>query len=171
MPVERPAELPPDVAFMQGMIVHHAQALEMARLAPERSGSESLRTLARRIFETQEFEIEQMRRWLEERGRPVPDLHAPASAHAAHHADMAGMATPAQLDRLAQASGMAFDRLFLELMIRHHQGALVMVEELLSSGGGRDPETYMIVSHIDADQRAEIARMQDMLSSLQRGSE
>ena len=166
---------PADVAFMQGMILHHGQALEMTALAESRVADASLGILVERIEATQENEIQRMAQWLAERGESVPDPaayrnHAPG-AHGAHGGHMAGMATPAEMERLAALSGDAFDRMFLELMIRHHEGALTMVAELQHSGGGLEAEIYRFASDVDADQRAEIARMRSMLTVLQRGSE
>lgn len=153
-----------DVRFMQAMIVHHAQALDMTALVPARTEREEMRLLARRIEQSQQYEIGLMRRWLEQRGESVPD----PDDRSAHRAHMAGIATPEQMQQLAAARGEAFERLFLQLMIRHHQGALVMVEQLQSQeGAGQEPELYMLVSHVDADQRAEIARMQRMLNGIQ----
>ena len=118
---------PADVQFMQGMIGHHAQALEMAALLPERTRRDDMRLLAKRIEVSQADEIQMMQRWLEARGQQVPGPHA-------HHAPgaplMPGMLTPADMARLSDARGDAFDRLFLELMIKHHEGALTMVKEL-----------------------------------------
>jgi uncharacterized protein (DUF305 family) len=150
-----------DVRFMQGMIGHHAQALEMAALLPSRSTREDMRLLARRIEVSQADEIAMMRRWLETRGLNVPGPHA-------HHAQgatlMPGMLTPEEMNRLAEAKGAAFDRLFLELMIKHHEGALVMVNDLSSSAGaGQESEIFAFASDVDADQRMEIDRMRGML--------
>lgn len=151
-----------DVRFVHGMIAHHAQAIVMADMVPTRAQSEQIRLLARRIDVSQKDEILMMRRWLERRGTPVPDS---AAGHA-QHVMAPGMLTAAELRRLGEAAGGAFDRLFLELMIRHHEGALTMVAELFAAGGGRDPELFQIASHIDADQRAEIARMNRLLTSM-----
>jgi uncharacterized protein (DUF305 family) len=155
-----------DVRFMQGMIGHHAQALEMTALLPSRSGRHDMRLLALRIEVSQADEIKMMQRWLQERGQPVPNEHA-------HHAPgaplMPGMLTADQMDRLAGAKGAEFDRLFLELMIQHHDGALMMVKDLFSNpGAGQDSEIFAFVSDVDADQRMEIARMGAMLRELQK---
>lgn len=156
-PADRTAD-PRDVAFMHGMLAHHAQAIVMTDLVPERAESERLRTLARRIEISQADEIARMRAWLETRGVSV-------AGHRAHHThDMPGMLAPAQIESLSQLRGEAFDRRFLELMILHHEGALEMVARLLEAGGGSEPELYSLVSHIDADQRAEIERMRRMLA-------
>ena len=151
-----------DVRFMQHMLAHHAQALEMTRLVPDRAQRDDLRLLAQRIDVSQRDEIAQMERWLRARGETVPPTgaHAQHGAAAAEHASMPGMLTPDEMARLAAASGTAFDRLFLQLMIRHHEGALTMVRELVASpGGAQDSELFQLVSDIEADQRAEIDRM------------
>lgn len=158
-----PAEA--DVRFVQGMIPHHAQALEMTALVSDRTDSEAVHRLARRIEVSQRDEIAIMERWLERRGESLPEGH--------HHGPlMPGMLTEEELARLADATGDEFDRLLLEFMIRHHEGALVMVADLFSSGGGQEAEIFQFASHVDADQRAEIARMREMLNVLiQEGNE
>ena len=150
-----------DVRFMQGMIAHHAQALEMTALLPSRTNREEMRLLARRIELSQADEIGMMQRWLKTRGQTVPDVHE----HHDHGAVlMPGMLTAAEMSRLEAASGQAFDRLFLESMIRHHDGALAMVNDLFSAeGAGQEPEIYAFASDVDADQRIEIDRMGTML--------
>jgi uncharacterized protein (DUF305 family) len=150
-----------DVRFMQGMIPHHAQALEMAALVPSRSGRDDVRLLARRIALSQADEMRMMQRWLEVRDEPGP---APHAHHAGGLAAMRGMASAEEMRRLAGASGEAFDRLFLELMIRHHEGALTMVRELFAAGGGQEPELFAFASEIESDQAVEIARMRGMLA-------
>ncbi|HEV3051173.1 MAG TPA: DUF305 domain-containing protein [Longimicrobium sp.] len=154
-----------DVRFMSNMIGHHAQAIEMSRLAPERAGGNNIRILAERIIAAQEDEIATMQQWLRDRGEPVPDVHA--GHHAGHGALMPGMATPEQMARLAAARGPAFDLLFLNLMIHHHQGAVGMVSELFSSyGAGQDETVFKFASDVNVDQATEIARMQKMLEGL-----
>jgi uncharacterized protein (DUF305 family) len=133
----------------------------MAALLPSRSTREDMRLLARRIEVSQADEIAMMRRWLEARGQNVPGAHA-------HHAQgatlMPGMLAPEEMNRLAEAKGAAFDRLFLELMIKHHEGALIMVNDLFSSAGaGQESEIFAFASDVDADQRMEIDRMRGML--------
>jgi uncharacterized protein (DUF305 family) len=155
-----------DVRFMQGMIAHHAQALEMTDLLSSRTTSESMRLLGRRIELSQADEIRMMQRWLEVRGQDVPDPHA-------HHAHggvlMPGMLTPDEMERLAAAKGDEFDRLFLEYMIKHHGGALIMVKELFAiPGAGQESEIFAFASDVDADQRMEIERMGAMLKELQK---
>ena len=155
---------PADVRFMQGMIAHHAQAIEMAALLPERTRRDDMRLLAKRIDVSQADEIRMMQRWLEARGQEVPGPHA-------HHAPgaplMPGMLTTGEMSRLAAASGAAFDRLFLELMIKHHEGALTMVQELYSSAGaGQESEIHAFASDVVADQKMEIDRMRGMLMTV-----
>jgi uncharacterized protein (DUF305 family) len=153
-----------DVRFMQGMIHHHAQALDMTALLATRTGSDDMRKLAHRIELSQADEIRMMRRWLEVRGETAPGEHA-------HHAPgaplMPGMLTPDEMARLAAAKGDAFDRLFLEFMIKHHAGALTMVQELFAvPGAGQESEIFAFASDVDADQRMEIERMAAMLAAL-----
>lgn len=155
-----------DTRFMQGMIGHHAQAIEMTALLKTRTRSEEMKRLAERIEVSQADEIALMRQWLRDRGQPVPSL----DAHAHHAADttlMPGMLTAAEMGHLAAASGPAFDRLFLTYMIKHHQGALIMVKDLFASpGAGQESEIHRFASDVDADQRMEIDRMVAMLASL-----
>lgn len=151
-----------DVRFMQGMIHHHAQALDMTALLADRTERDDMRKLAQRIQVSQEDEIKMMRRWLEVRGQDVPGPHA-------HHAPgaplMPGMLTPEEMTRLAAAKGPEFDRLFLEGMIKHHAGALTMVQELFATpGAGQESEMFAFASDVDADQRMEIDRMRGMLT-------
>jgi uncharacterized protein (DUF305 family) len=160
---------PADVRFMQGMIGHHAQALEMTTLVPARTTREEIRLIARRIELSQADEIKMMQEWLQARGQALPDPHA-------HHAPgahlMPGMLTSADMRRLAEAKGTAFDRLFLESMIRHHDGALIMVKELLATpGAGQEPEMFAFVSDVEADQQMEIDRMAAMLLGLKERQE
>lgn len=156
-----------DIRFMQGMIVHHAQALVMTDLARQRAAGEDLLTAARRIAVSQEDEIALMAGWLEGRGFDVPEppeeFRPGVASHYGHQPRMAGMLDEDQVERLAAARGEEFDRLFLEYMIQHHRGALVMVEELFGAGGGQEGAIYEFASSVDADQRAEIARMRHML--------
>jgi uncharacterized protein (DUF305 family) len=155
-----------DVKFMQGMIGHHAQAVEMTTLLASRTNSDEMRMLAQRIEVSQTDEIKMMQEWLRDRRQEVPSEHA----HHAHGATlMPGMLTPEEMARLAAAKGPEFDRLFLEFMIKHHQGALVMVQELFSTrGAGQESEIFAFASDVDADQRMEIDRMGAMLKELQK---
>ncbi len=164
-----------DVAFMQGMIGHHAQALQMTALVAGRANHRQLPLLAERITISQQDEIEIMRRWLTEHGAAAPRAdRAHDGAHDAHAAHgqhdtpgMPGMLSTAQMDSLTAARGVAFDRLFLQYMIQHHEGALVMVAQLLASpAAARDPMIFQFASDVDTDQRAEIRRMRALLATL-----
>ena len=153
-----------DVKFMQGMIPHHAQALEMTALVAERTASADMRRLAQRIELSQEDEIEMMQAWLQERGQAVTAVDA---HHAAGWEPMPGMLTPDQMAELAAATGSAFDRLFLERMIEHHRGAVTMVEDLLDQrGAAQDSQLFAFTSDVTSDQTAEIDRMDAMLAGL-----
>lgn len=156
-----------DVEFMTRMVHHHAQALEMARLAPDRTNNTRVRTLAARIINAQNDEIATMQRWLFDRGQPVPQ---PAEhTHGESMMSMPGMATPEQLQRLRDATGTQFDRLFLSLMIPHHAGAVTMVHELFATdGAGQDEQAFKIASDAQVDQTTEIERMELMLENLPR---
>ncbi len=159
--LSRVRHTPADVRFMQGMIGHHAQALEMAALLPTRSASEDMRRLAQRLEASQADEIAMMQDWLTRRGERAPDLHA---HHAPGAALMPGMLTAEELGRLAASKGVEFDRVFLALMIKHHEGALLMVEALFSTpGAGQEAEIFAFASEVDADQRMEIDRMGAMI--------
>jgi uncharacterized protein (DUF305 family) len=154
-----------DVAFVQGMIPHHAQALVMTDLVADRAGRADLPLLAERMDVSQRDEIALMEQWLEDRGEEVPD------ASAGHdHGDgelMPGMLTDDDLARLEAASGRDFDELFLLYMIRHHEGAVMMVAELLSSDdGGQESDVFRLAQHIDSDQNVEIARMKGLLAEI-----
>jgi uncharacterized protein (DUF305 family) len=150
---------------MQGMIGHHAQAVEMTALLASRTTSDAMRNLARRIEVSQADEITMMQRWLEARGQEIPGPHA---HHMAGATLMPGMLTQPEMDRLAAATGAEFDRLFLEGMIKHHEGALVMVKELFATpGAGQESEIFAFASDVDADQRMEIDRMRGMLKERQ----
>jgi uncharacterized protein (DUF305 family) len=165
--IETPKHTPADVRFMQGMIHHHAQALRMTDLVPARSSDEGLGLLAKRIDISQETEIEQMRSWLKARGEDAPELHRiHGHAHGIGQELMPGMLTETELKQLAAARGTAFARLFLQSMIRHHEGAMQMVAELYAADGGVEPEADAFARHVDADQQIEIARMQTMLAEL-----
>ena len=153
-----------DVNFMQGMVSHHAQALEMTALVAGRSGRDAMRRLAQRIELSQEDEITMMQEWLRSRGQAVPAMDA---HHAPGWEPMPGMLTGEEMDRLAAAQAVAFDRLFLELMIKHHRGALTMVENLLDQrGAAQDSQLFAFTSDVTSDQSAEIDRMDAMLAVL-----
>jgi uncharacterized protein (DUF305 family) len=150
-----------DVRFMQNMIGHHAQALRMVELTGDRGASVEVRTLALKIDISQKDEIAMMKKWLSERGQAVPtDEQANAMM-------MVGMLTGAEIAQLARARGAEFDRLFLRFMIRHHEGALQMVDELMRSpGAGQESEIFRFATDVDADQRDEIFVMQRLLDTL-----
>ena len=123
-----------DVKFMQGMIAHHAQAIEMTERLASRSERDTMRQLAKRIELSQADEIQMMREWLRSRGQEVPDEHP---SHTGDAELMPGMLTEEEMDQLERARATEFDRLFLRLMIKHHRGALTMVRNLLSQRGYR----------------------------------
>jgi len=155
-----------DVKFMQGMIGHHAQALEMTSLLATRTRSDDMKKFALRIEVSQEDEIRMMERWLENHHQQVPGRTA---MHMHGATLMPGMLTEEEMSRLAQASGAEFDRLFLEGMIKHHGGALIMVRNLFDTpGAGQDGDVFAFASEIDADQRMEINRMGAMLKELEK---
>ncbi|MEO1078750.1 MAG: DUF305 domain-containing protein [Pseudomonadota bacterium] len=156
---------PDDVRFMQDMIPHHNQAVQMAVLVEERTNSPELKDIAGRINASQADEIEFMQDWLAERGEKVPEASAHHAMHMSH--DMAGMASPEDMALLADSRGVGFDRQFLTLMIAHHEGALTMVEELLDQpGSAYDPVLLDFTSDIVSDQTSEIERMNAMLVGL-----
>jgi uncharacterized protein (DUF305 family) len=155
-----------DVRFMQGMIPHHAQAIDMAMLVPARTETELIHLLARRIDISQRDEIRLMERWLGTRGEALPGEEA-VQNHSGEHALMPGMLTSEEIADLATATGSEFDRMFLEFMVRHHEGALIMVSELFSSiGGGQETEVHRFASDVDADQDMEIQRMMNILNEI-----
>ena len=155
-----------DVAFMQHMIVHHEQAVEMAVLVKDRTNTADLLSIAGRIESSQADEIAFMKAWLSERGEPVEDPMMKGHGEHMHHM-MKGMATPDQMKALAAAKGVEFDRQFLTLMIAHHEGAVDMVEKLLDEDGtAADPVLYQFVGDIDSEQTTEIKRMDKLLAGL-----
>lgn len=153
---------PADVRFMQDMIPHHHQATLMAALVKSRTNNPALVDIAERINGSQADEIAFMQEWLSERGENAP---VPSDHHAMHmHHEMAGMATPAQIAALGETRGTDFDRLFLQLMIRHHDGAITMVEELMKQeGSAYDPVLFEFTNDVTNDQAVEIERMNSML--------
>jgi uncharacterized protein (DUF305 family) len=154
-----------DVRFMQDMIPHHHQALELAALVGSRTNSPALIEAAGRIEASQRDEIAFMQQWLAARGERVPDPRAHAAMHASH--EMAGMASAEDMAALAASQGADFDRRFLQLMIRHHAGALKMVEELLEQpGSAYDPTLLEFVNDVGNDQAAEIERMTALLATV-----
>ncbi len=151
-----------DAQFMRDMIPHHQQALEMSRLAPDRTNSRELLKIARKIEAAQGDEIAFMEQWLTSRGESIDQSHA----HTGHHT-MKGMATEAQMAALAAASGVEFDRQFLSLMIAHHEGAIDMVEALMEQpGSAYDPTLFEFTTDISSDQSKEIELMHGLLLRL-----
>jgi uncharacterized protein (DUF305 family) len=180
LPPSTRAALPPksaaDVEFMQGMILHHAQAVEMTALIPSHTQNKDLRALGARISSSQSDEIKFMKRWLAARGESVPanstamkmdmpgmDMSGTDHSHQAM-VMMPGMLTPQQMEALRKAKGAEFDRLFLAGMIQHHNGALTMVHDLFdTAGSGQDAELFDFATDADNTQRAEIKIMDTML--------
>jgi len=178
LPPSTKATLPPlsraDVEFMQGMIMHHAQAVEMTALIDSHSENKDLHLLGARISHSQSDEIKFMQRWLAVRGEPVSmpsekmsgmnkNMDHTNMSHEAMHL-MPGMLTPEQMEELGKARGADFDRLFLTGMIRHHHGAVTMVKDLFDiAGAGQDAELFNFATDVDTGQRAEIKIMQEML--------
>ena len=159
--LEAPTHVEADVLFMRNMIYHHQQAIVMTGFVEERTQDRDIRLLAERMRISQEDEMELMVKWLQDRVEPLRDGH---DGHDADGHPMPGMLTDDQLDRLEAATGAAFDRLFLEYMIQHHQGAVQMVAELYAAGGGHESDTDQFARHVESDQGVEIARMQGMLA-------
>ena len=156
-----------DVRFMSGMIGHHAQAVLVAGWAPTHGASPAVRALCERIVVGQRDEITLMRRWLEDRHERVPQADTSRMPMAGMDSAMLmpGMLTAAQLERLDQARGPEFDRLFLRDMIRHHQGAITMVNQLFATrGAGEEEPVFRFAANVFADQTTEIERMQRMLA-------
>jgi uncharacterized protein (DUF305 family) len=175
-----------DVAFMRGMIHHHAQAVVMARMAPDRVESPALRRLTARILNSQKTEIDLMQDWLRDRGEPAPEPAVLAEDGGGADGEsaagdgppappggwdegpqMPGLLSDSQMERLHAARGATFDRLFLTWMIDHHEGAVTMVENLVGSpGAAREEAVFRLASGIRADQATEIDRMRTMLREL-----
>jgi uncharacterized protein (DUF305 family) len=166
-----------DVEFMQGMIMHHAQAVEMTALIESHTENRDLRLLGARISKSQSEEMKFMKRWLEVRGEPVsvpmtgmPGMEMSGMDMPGHRMLMPGMLTPKQMDALRDAKGAEFDRLFLTGMIQHHGGALVMVKDLFdTAGAGQDAELFNFTTDVDSGQRAEIRIMRNMLGEKNEG--
>jgi uncharacterized protein (DUF305 family) len=161
-----------DVEFMQGMIPHHAQAVKMCTMAPTHAGRRDVKLMCERMLVSQRDEIHMMRVWLIDREQYVPP---PDATHhkmtmpggMAHEMLMPGMLSDEEMARLDKARGAEWDRMFLNFMIRHHQGAIKMVEDLLASpGGAQGDDMYAFASDIFADQTAEIERMQKLLEEM-----
>lgn len=151
-----------DVEFMQGMIAHHAQAIEMSRLAETRGADARLLRFARKIDQSQESEIQLMQGWLVDHGQAIPDTASYRTV------TMPGMLTAEEMQQLAGANGRNFDRLFLELMIKHHEGAIGMVADLMASpGAAQDVDVNVFANEVEIVQSAEIDLMHQMLADLQ----
>lgn len=176
LPSSTRATLPPpspkDVEFMQHMITHHAQAVEMTALIESHTENEELKRLGVRISRSQSDEIKLMKRWLEARSKPTSTTTSPGShEHEMYRTNMSddqmlmpGMLTSEQMDALREAKDKDFDRLFLSGMIQHHHGALVMVKELFdTSGAGEDAELFSFATDVDNGQRAEIRVLEQMM--------
>jgi uncharacterized protein (DUF305 family) len=165
---------PDDVRYMQGMIHHHQQAVEMSALVKERTSRQDLLDIAGRITASQADEIKFMQTWLRERGQDAPEPSAARGTHAAHGAHghgamagMAGMATPQQMAALAAARGPEFERQFLERMVAHHEGAITMTKELLEQpGSAYDPVLENFTTEVTTEQQAEIVKMSAVLAQL-----
>ena len=171
-----PPRSPKDVEFMQGMIMHHAQAVEMTALIESSTQNKELRLLGARISHSQSEEIKFMRRWLEARGEPtetpmpkMSGMDMPGMDMSKQPMLMPGMLTPKQMDALRKAKGAEFDQLFLTGMIQHHSGALIMVKDLFdTAGAGQDAELFNFTTDVDSGQRAEIRIMQNMLGAAEK---
>ena len=174
LPANTRAKLPPsskkNVEFMQGMIMHHEQAVEMTALINDRTQNKELRLLGDRISHSQSDEMNFMRRWLNARGEPtemqgmsnMPGMKMPGMSTSGLL--MPGMLTKEQMEALKKAKGQEFDRLFLQGMIQHHKGALVMVQDMFdTSGAGQDAQLFNFATDVDSGQRAEIRIMETML--------
>src|SRR6202521_78548 len=172
-----PPRSPKDVEFMQGMIMHHAQAVEMTALIESSTQNKELRLLGARISKSQSAEIEFMKRWLTARGAPtsmtMPEMPGmnmsgmPGMDMSKQPMLMPGMLTSKQMEALRKAKGAEFDQLFLTGMIQHHNGALIMVNDLFdTAGSGQDAELFNFATDVDSGQRAEIRIMQTMLRTV-----
>jgi len=164
---------------MQGMITHHAQAVEMTAMIESRTENKELRLLGARISKSQEDEIKFMKRWLNARGEQInpsmpkmPGMEMSSNSMQGmdmpgHSMLMPGMLTPKQIDELRKSEGAKFDELFLRGMIQHHGGALTMVKDLFdTAGAGQDAELFSFATDVDSGQRAEIRIMQSMLGEV-----
>jgi uncharacterized protein (DUF305 family) len=176
LPATTRGKLPPisqkDIEFMQGMIHHHAQAVEMTALIADRTANTQVRLLGERITKSQSDETEFMKRWLKAIGEPeaaksaggVSHDHGGHAGHGAAQPLMPGMLSAKQMADLKAAKAHDFDRLFLEGMIQHHEGALVMVKDLFDTAGtGQDGQLFNFATDVDTSQRAEIEIMRNML--------
>lgn len=168
-----------DVEFMQGMIMHHGQAVEMTALIAARTENKTVRLIGAKISQSQSDEINFMKRWLEARGEkttmpmnetPETEMsEMPGMNHSQHQSTrplMPGMLSPEQMEALENAKGAEFDRLFLSGMIQHHEGALEMVRKLFATAGaGQDAELFNFTTDVDTGQRAEIKIMRELLNA------
>lgn len=160
--LETPEPNDADKNFVQNMIVHHQQAVWMSDLAPERASSSDVKELASRISDVQGLEIDAMNRWLSEHTIPTVNPTAPDHHTGGDHSSMPGMATDEQLQQLRDAEGADFDKLWLRLMIAHHQGAITMAEEVRQAGS--DVRVQEIADDVVAEQTDEIRHMQAWLN-------
>jgi uncharacterized protein (DUF305 family) len=168
LPPSTKGMLPPrseaDVRFMQGMIMHHAQAVEMTALIASHTENKDLRLLGSRISSSQSDEIRFMKRWLAARGESLSMAMPGMDMAPEPMALMPGMLTPEQMEALQKAKGAEFDDLFLTGMVQHHNGALIMVKDLFdTAGAGQDAELFNFATDVDSGQRAEIRIMKAML--------
>jgi uncharacterized protein (DUF305 family) len=156
-----------DVKFMQGMIMHHNQAIEMVALMPGRTTNPHLMEFGKRISISQSDEVKWMKRWLTNRNKPISEMEDMPGMDMSSMAMplMPGMLTAQQMDELRKAKGTEFDRLFLTGMIQHHGGALTMVDDLFNTpGAGQDPQLFDFTADVSSTQAGEITAMQDMLA-------
>ncbi len=177
LPANTTAKLPPvsakDVEFMQGMIMHHAQAVEMTAMIELRTKNKGVRLIGAKISQSQSDEINMMKGWLKRKGekaememKAMPKMKMSGMDHSKHDSMMMpGMLSDKQMEALRTSTGAKFDELFLKGMIQHHEGALVMVKDLFdSAGAGQDGEIFNFASDVDTGQRGEIKIMLEMLS-------
>jgi uncharacterized protein (DUF305 family) len=159
-----PAVSPKDIEFMQGMIMHHAQAVEMTAMIATRTKNKDIELIGQRISKSQAEEMAFMKRWLALRGESTEMGH---SSNGGHSMLMPGMLTKREMDALRSSSGPEFDRRFLEGMIKHHEGALEMVDDLHKSpGAAQNAELFSFATDVDTGQRAEIKSMETVLTKL-----
>lgn len=168
LPAGTRATLPPvsakDVEFMQGMIMHHAQAVEMTAMIADRTKNKDVILIGERISKSQSDEIVFMKQWLAVRGESFEMDH---SSHGGHSTLMPGMLTKREMEAMKKASAAEFDRLFLEGMIKHHLGAIDMVDDLHKTpGAGHNAEIFSFATDVDTGQRAEIKSMETVLAKI-----
>lgn len=153
-----------DVTFAKDMIPHHGQAVEMAKLADSRAQTPRVKALADQIEGAQQPEIDQMNGWLKAWGESTVDPSAPADEHAGHGSSMPGMMSAADMTKLSSASGTAFDRMFLQMMIDHHKGAIEMSKT--ETDKGKDTQAKALAESIATSQQAEITEMEKLLTEI-----